>query len=62
MEERDELVELLAQEQKDNADLRKKIDEMRAENQKLNLVLYHSENGLSHPDLKPEIELATATA
>ncbi len=31
-------------------------DEMKAENQKLNLLLFHTENGLSHPDLQGDID------
>lgn len=32
------------------------LDEAKAENRKLNLILFHRENGLSHPDLQVEID------
>jgi len=32
------------------------IDRQVAENAKLNIILYHRENGLSHPDLQAEID------
>lgn len=35
--------------------LEKAYDILKAENAKLNLILFHRENGLSHPDLKGEI-------
>jgi len=31
------------------------IDRLTAENQKLNIILFHRENGLAHMDLNPEI-------
>ena len=38
--------------------LRERITEIKAENAKLNIILYHRENGLSHPDFKAEIEIS----
>lgn len=35
-----------------------RIQELKAENAKLNIILYHRENGLSHPDFKAEIEIS----
>ena len=35
-----------------------RIEELKIENAKLNIILYHRENGLSHPDFKPEIEIS----
>lgn len=32
------------------------IKQLQAENAKLNIILYHRENGLSHPDLQAEID------
>lgn len=40
---------------REKADL---IQELKAENAKLNIILYHRENGLSHPDFKAEIEIS----
>jgi uncharacterized small protein (DUF1192 family) len=34
------------------------IKKLTAENAKLNIILFHKENGLSHPDFKPELEIA----
>ena len=34
------------------------IDRLKEENKKLNLILYHRENGLNHPDYKAEIEIS----
>ena len=41
----------------DNMDVHtaKLINDLDAENAKLNVILYHRENGLSHPDLQGEI-------
>ncbi len=36
--------------------LEERIAELEAENKKLNIILYHRENGLSHPDLQGEID------
>jgi hypothetical protein len=34
------------------------IKELESENKKLNIILFHRENGLSHPDYNMEIELS----
>lgn len=34
------------------------IQELKTENAKLNIILYHRENGLSHPDFNAEIEIS----
>ncbi len=38
--------------------LNKRIEELEIENAKLNIILYHRENGLSHPDFNAEIEIS----
>ena len=38
------------------AGLRTQLAEAKGENMKLNIILFHRENGLSHPDLKGEIK------
>ncbi len=38
--------------------LRERIEELKIENAKLNIILYHRENGLSHPDYAAEIEIS----
>lgn len=42
----------------ENIEFKEKIKELILENAKLNIILYHRENGLSHPDFKPEIEIS----
>lgn len=42
----------------DKIELQERIKELKVENAKLNIILYHRENGLSHPDFKPEIEIS----
>ncbi len=42
----------------DNTELQERIQELKIENAKLNLILYHRENGLSHPDFNAEIEIS----
>ncbi len=36
--------------------LEERVVELETENKKLNIILYHRENGLSHPDLQGEID------
>ena len=36
----------------------KQIKELKIENAKLNIILFHRENGLSHPDFNAEIEIS----
>ena len=38
--------------------LREQTKGLKAENAKLNIILYHRENGLSHPDFNAEIEIS----
>ena len=38
--------------------LQERIQELKIENAKLNIILYHRENGLSHPDFNAEIEIS----
>ena len=42
-------------------DLETEKQALTEENQKLNLILYHRENGLAHPDLKDELALSNLT-
>lgn len=35
---------------------KKEAERLQAENKKLNIILFHRENGLSHPDLQVEID------
>ena len=41
-----------------NFTLTERIKELEANNGKLNIILYHRENGLSHPDFKSEIKIS----
>lgn len=36
----------------------KRVTELKIENAKLNIILFHRENGLSHPDFNAEIEIS----
>ena len=38
--------------------IQERIEELKIENAKLNIILYHRENGLSHPDFNAEIEIS----